>query len=124
AGERAVGGPLEPLHGRIALAHPFERGLDILYLEAEMVEAGRTPGAARIDVEADIAVTHRNRLGGADERRVPHAEHSLIEFAELGVIVAADGDVVDLGKHGALPCERGVSLPGRSAVAPGLVPPI
>ena len=49
-------GPLEPLHGRIVLAHAVEHGLGVLDLDAEMVEAGGAPGPPRIDVEADIAV--------------------------------------------------------------------
>ena len=52
----------------------------ILDLDAEMIEAGGTAGAARIDVEPDIAVAHRHGAAGAGLVRGAHAEHRLVEL--------------------------------------------
>ena len=71
-----------------------------------MVEAGRTPGAPRIDVEADIAVAHRHCPGGPRLGRGRHAEHRLVELAQLGVVLAHDGDMIELGEHTGLPERR------------------
>ncbi len=61
-----------------------------------MVEAGGAAGAARIDVEADVTVADRDRRGRALQLGRLHAEDGLIELGELCVIVADDGDVIDL----------------------------
>ena len=56
----------------------------ILDLDAEMIEAGGAPGAARIDVEPDIAVADRDCARPAGScPEVVHAEHRLVELREL-----------------------------------------
>ena len=75
----------------------------VLDLDAEMIEPGGTAGAARIDVEADIAVAHGHGAAGAGLVGGLHAEHGLVELRELRVVFADDGDVIDLGKHAELP---------------------
>src|SRR5262249_42042094 len=63
AGKRPCRRTLEPFHRWIFLAHAFEYRIDILDLDAEVIEAGGTAGTAWIDVGADIAVAHGH--GGA-----------------------------------------------------------
>ena len=64
-----------------------------------MIETGLPPGATRIDIEPDIAVA--DRLGARRARfvRGAHAEYRLIEQGRFGIIVADNGDVIDLGEH-------------------------
>src|SRR5262249_29958170 len=70
---------------------------------AEMVEPGAPAGAARIDVEPDIAVAHRDGAAGPRLGRRRHAEHRAVELLEYRVVLADDGDVVDLREHAVLP---------------------
>jgi hypothetical protein len=111
AGEGPVGGTLLPFDRRIIFAQPVEGGLGIFDLDAEMIETGRTPGAPGIDVEPDIAVAHRHRPRGPRLGRSRHAEHRLVELAQLGVVLADDGDVVELGEHTGLPVDISRTLP-------------
>src|SRR5258708_13369312 len=60
AGERARARPLHIVGAGIFGANAIEHGLDLLDLDAEMVEPRRTPCLARVDVEADIAVPPPN----------------------------------------------------------------
>ena len=99
AREGAVGRAVEPLHLGIMRREAPEHGLDILDLDAEMVESGRASGPARIDVEAGIAVAQRASARRAVLARWRHGEHRLVELRELGVVLADDGDVVELGEH-------------------------
>src|SRR5258708_40056396 len=82
-----------------------------------MIEAGRTPGAPRIDVEPDIAVADRLRAAGLRLVRGAHAEHRLIEQRRLRIVFADDGDVVDLGKHCCLRCRVARSCGTRATSA-------
>ena len=108
AGEGAGRGALQPFHLRVALAHPLVDGLCVLHLDAEMIEARRAARAARVDVQANVSVAHRHGARGARARRRAHAEHSLVELGELGVVFADDGDVVDLREsHDFPPVRRG-----------------
>src|SRR5262249_12191061 len=91
-------------------AHAIEHGLAVFDLDAEMVETGRAAGAARIDVEADIAVADGDGAAGPRLVGGPHAERGDIELRELGVILAHDHKVVDLGEH------SGTSLEAVSAL--------
>ena len=93
-------------------------GLGVLDLDAEMVEAGGAPGAARIDVQADIAVAHRDRPARPGLVRGLHAERRDVELRELGVVFADDGDVIDLREHSCLPAGR----PDSSVVEWRIVP--
>src|SRR5262249_27219745 len=92
-------GPLYMVSAWI-LAHALEHGLDVLDLDAEMVEPGRPARLARIDVEADIAVAHRDRPVGAGSLRRAHPEQRLVEGGEQGIALADNGNVVDLGEQG------------------------
>jgi hypothetical protein len=103
AGEGPRARPLHPVGVWILAAHAVEHRIDVLHLDAEMVEAGGPAGLARIDVEPDIAVAHRDgpvdlALGGA-----LHAEQRFIEARQQGIFLADDGDVIDLGEHGRYP---------------------
>ncbi len=111
AGERPRGRTLEPFHGRVFLAHALEAGFGVLDLDAEMVEPGGTSGAARIDVQADIAVAHRDRPARPRLVRGLHAERRDIELRELGVVLADDGDVIDLREHSFLPARAAGFVP-------------
>src|SRR5262249_5778409 len=103
AGERAGRRPLHIVGAGIFGADAVEHGLDLLDLDAEMVEPGRPPGLARVDVETDVAVADRNRAVGAGLRRRGHAELRLVEGGEQRIFLADDGDVVDLSGHGRAP---------------------
>jgi hypothetical protein len=121
AGERPVRRPLQPFHGRIFLAHAVERGFGVLDLDAEVIEPGLASGAARIDVEPDIAVADRLRAAGPRLVRRAHAEHRLIEQRRLGIVFADDGDVIDLGEHDGLAVRRlGAAEPAMCCRACGL----
>src|SRR5262249_35073224 len=65
-----------------------------------MIESGRTAGAARVDVEADIAITDGDGAAGPGLVGGPHAERGDVELRQLGVVFAHDRHVVDLGEHG------------------------
>src|SRR5258705_2753413 len=99
-GERARARPLHIIGAGIFGTNAVEHGLDLLDLDAEMVEPRRTPGLARVDVEADIAVAYRD--GAVRARLGPrrHAEERLVERCEQRISFADDGDVIDLRKHG------------------------
>src|SRR5262249_46276058 len=67
--------------------------------DTEMIESGGTPRSPRIDVQADIAVAYGDSARWPGLGRCPHAEDSLVELRQLGIIVADDGNVVDLREH-------------------------
>src|SRR5258706_280817 len=72
---------------------------DIVRFEADVMEPRRTAGLARVDVEADVAVAHRHRALGPRIGRGAHAERGFVELALHGVVVADEGDVLELGGH-------------------------
>src|SRR5713101_5074992 len=58
--------------------------------------------AARVDVEADIAVAHRDGAAGPRLLRGLHAEDGAIELLQQRIVLADDGDVIDFREHYAL----------------------
>src|SRR5215204_3124221 len=67
-----------------------------------MVEPCRATGAARINVQADIAVADSDGATGACLVGGLHAEGGLIELRQLRVIVTDNGDMIDLREHASL----------------------
>src|SRR5258706_11475106 len=97
SGERACARALDEMDTMLREARAGFLG--IVDLEAEMVEAGGAARLARVDVEADIAVAHGDRALGARVGRRLHAKNGLVESAQQRVLVAHDGDVLELGGH-------------------------
>ena len=100
AGEGARRGPLDPVRLRILAAQQLENARYVFHLDTEMVEPSRTACLARIDIEANVSVTHRDGAHGALEQlRRLHAEHGLVEVGQQRILLADDRDVIDLGEH-------------------------
>ncbi len=83
------------------------RAVEILDLDAEMVEPGATTGLARDQRHSDIAVADRNGRPFAHHvaRRL-EAEIGAVEHGEHGVAVGGDGKMVESGEHRVLPARR------------------
>src|SRR5262249_3076019 len=97
---RAIAGPLHDLDvgvfPRDFLAHLVE----VLHLDAEMIEAGLAAAAAGDQGHAGVAIAPRNRRHPT--RRVArhgHTEYGAIEHAERRVMVGCDGQMVKLAEH-------------------------
>src|SRR5262249_33967182 len=100
ARERTVARPLHDLDVGIFLGHLVAHLIEVLDLDAEVIEAGLAAAAARDDGHADIAVADRD--GRHFPRRVAgdlHPEHRTVEHAERRVVVGGDGQVVELAEH-------------------------
>ena len=114
AGERPVAGPLDDLDVGIFFRDLAADLVQVLHLDAEMIEAGLAAAAPRNERHADIAVADRN---GADlargvARRL-QPEHGAIEHAEQRVVVAGDGEMIELAEHdGSLRVNCQINRPG------------
>src|SRR5450631_1502706 len=89
------------LHGLVEFVEPLLDLLEVLDLEAEMIEAARrivAPIAQDGEREIAVAQKHRSALLGVDHL---HVEHLGIEFGELGRVPGLDGGVANL-RHGFL----------------------
>ena len=96
AGEGTRAGTLHDMDVAVVLQHLAYR-VRVVDLEPEMIEARGTPGLARIDVEADVAVAHGDRALGTRVLGHAHAEDGLVEASLERVLVAHDGDVANAG---------------------------
>src|SRR3954452_18677555 len=104
AGERPVARPLHDLDVGILLRDLGTDLFEVLNLDAEMVEAGLAAAAAGDQRHAEIAVADRNRADLA--RRIARGlqtERRAVEHAEQRVVIARDGEVVELPEHSGLP---------------------
>src|SRR5467141_3571493 len=100
AGEGARARTLQDVDAGMALAQPRASPLRVFHFQAEVIEPGRAARLARIDVQSHVTVADRDRALRAGVGRGLHAEHGLVEPALQGVLVADDGDVLDLRGHG------------------------
>ena len=73
--------------------------LHLVDLQPEVIEARRPAGLARVDVEPDVAIAHSDRALGPRIGRGAHAERRFVELALHGVVVADQGNVLELGCH-------------------------
>src|SRR5215470_931235 len=102
-GEWAVARALDDLDLGVFLGYPRTHPLDVLDLDAEVIEPGLAAGHARIDVHADIAVADRH--GGGLEPGVDldlQAEQRAVEDGQQGIIVRNNGNVIEPGEHSRL----------------------
>src|SRR3954454_23391810 len=108
AGERPVARPLHDLDVGILLRDLGTDFIEVLDLDAEMVEAGLAAAAAGDQRHAEIAVADRNRadLARGIARRL-QTERRAVEHAEQRVVIARDGKVVELPEHSGL-----LAIPG------------
>src|SRR5258706_2812511 len=100
AREGARPGALQNFDCGVALAQPRADSLGVLHLHAEVVEPRRAARLARIDVETHVAIADGHGSLRPLVGSTPHAEHRLVESALERVLVADDGDVLDLRRHG------------------------
>ena len=89
---------MNPCSVRILL-HSLEHCLHVLDFNAEMIEPGRTPSLARIDVQTDVTIANSLRALGALLRGRFHLEDCLVKAGEQSIILTDNGDVIDLGEH-------------------------
>src|SRR5262245_5656710 len=100
AGERPVARPLHDLDVGIFLGDLGADLVEIRNLDAEMVEASLTAASARDQRHAEIAVADRDRadLPRRIARRL-QSEGGTVEHTEQRVVVAGNGEMVELREH-------------------------
>jgi hypothetical protein len=99
--ERAIAGPLGDFDMRPLLRDARPHEIDVLDLNAEVIQAGLPSAHARIDVHADVAVADCERSGVEFGRRTRlEVEQTLIKDPLCRVVVRHDRDVVQFCKHG------------------------
>ncbi len=99
AGEGAIGGSLDQLDGGIFFAQPSGYLVDVLDFQTKMLQPGLPSQFLGDDVHTDITVTDGN--GALRPWRFGrfHSEQSFVKPAEQHVVVADDGEVLDLCEH-------------------------
>jgi len=107
AGERAVAGPLHDLDVGILSGDLVAHLVEALDFDAEMIEPRPAPAAPRDQRHAEIAVTDRDRADFArGVARCLEPEHRAVEHPEQRVVVARDGQMIELAEHWSLPASR------------------
>src|SRR5262249_2049978 len=104
ARERAITGPLHDLDVRVFAGDLLAHLLDILHLDAEVIEASLAAAAARNQGHAGIAIADRDRRHFTrGVARHGHAEYGAIEHPERRVMVGGDGQMIELAEHPSSP---------------------
>ena len=90
------------LHGRqfgIEFLHALDRQRNAFDLESEVIETAAPSIPQRDIIKPDLAIPYRRRARGTLSIGGLHTEERLIKPGICRIIHAADGEVIDLGKH-------------------------